>query len=213
MINVHLPPLRERKDDILILFDHYIRELNQRFGRSVVGFTDEALERIKEDYESVALMVGSFPQLRQGIVAMMVDGPEHLETADLFARAVGRYGLAITRQVVSAGRMPEHTANVAASLDANFKRQRLVFAAFGGAASALPELLEHATGQTVVHVDAASKSFDEPAMRCAKVLAIDDTVLFGRALLLDAQARTQVLAVNAQVNAPPPPQQPGTAFA
>jgi DNA-binding NtrC family response regulator len=41
---VHLPPLRERKDDILELFNHYIRELNQRFGRSVVGFTDEALE-------------------------------------------------------------------------------------------------------------------------------------------------------------------------
>jgi len=41
---IHLPPLRERKDDILILFDHYIRELNQRFGRSVVGFTDEALD-------------------------------------------------------------------------------------------------------------------------------------------------------------------------
>lgn len=40
---IHLPPLRERKDDILALFDHYIRELNQRYGRSVVGFTDEAL--------------------------------------------------------------------------------------------------------------------------------------------------------------------------
>lgn len=43
---VHLPPLRERKDDILVLFNHYIRELNQRFGRSVVGFTDEALEHL-----------------------------------------------------------------------------------------------------------------------------------------------------------------------
>jgi DNA-binding NtrC family response regulator len=41
---LHLPPLRERKDDILALFNHYIGELNRRFGRSVVGFTDEALE-------------------------------------------------------------------------------------------------------------------------------------------------------------------------
>jgi DNA-binding NtrC family response regulator len=41
---IHLPPLRERRDDILILFDHYIKELNQRYGRSVVGFTDEALD-------------------------------------------------------------------------------------------------------------------------------------------------------------------------
>lgn len=41
---IHLPPLRKRKDDILELFNHFIRELNQRFGRSVVGFTDEALD-------------------------------------------------------------------------------------------------------------------------------------------------------------------------
>ena len=40
---IHLPPLRQRKDDILALFDHYIQELNHRYGRSVVGFTDEAL--------------------------------------------------------------------------------------------------------------------------------------------------------------------------
>jgi len=43
---IHLPPLRERRDDIILLFDHYIRELNQRYGRSVVGFTDEALDHL-----------------------------------------------------------------------------------------------------------------------------------------------------------------------
>jgi DNA-binding NtrC family response regulator len=40
---IHLPPLRERKDDILILLNHCIRELNHRYGRSVVGFTDEVM--------------------------------------------------------------------------------------------------------------------------------------------------------------------------
>ena len=40
---IHMPPLRERKDDILYLLAHYIRELNRRFGRSVEGFTEEAL--------------------------------------------------------------------------------------------------------------------------------------------------------------------------
>jgi transcriptional regulator with PAS, ATPase and Fis domain len=43
---IHLPPLRERKDDILDLFNYYIRELNRRFGRAVVGFTDEALDHL-----------------------------------------------------------------------------------------------------------------------------------------------------------------------
>jgi DNA-binding NtrC family response regulator len=42
--SIHLPPLRERKEDIPFLSDHYIREFNGRFGRKVEGFTEEALE-------------------------------------------------------------------------------------------------------------------------------------------------------------------------
>jgi transcriptional regulator with PAS, ATPase and Fis domain len=40
---VHLPPLRDRKEDIPPLLKHYIRKFNQRFGRKVEGFTEEAL--------------------------------------------------------------------------------------------------------------------------------------------------------------------------
>jgi phosphoribosylaminoimidazole-succinocarboxamide synthase len=187
--------------------------LDKQNYRNLETVTDEALASIKDDYESVAQMVASFPQLRPGIVAVVIDGAEHLEAGETFARALGRYGAGLTRQLVTAGRMPDHAATVAASLDANFKRQRLVFGAVCGPDSALPEILEHATGQPVERLDPAGGTFDAAAMRCAKVLAIDDTVVFGRILLLDAQARAQVLTLNAQLNAPPPPPQPGTAFA
>ena len=40
---VHLPPLRDRCEDIPTLCDHYIRELNRRFGRSVEGLSPEAV--------------------------------------------------------------------------------------------------------------------------------------------------------------------------
>jgi transcriptional regulator with PAS, ATPase and Fis domain len=40
---IHLPPLRERPEDILPLCHHYLGQLNHRFGRRVEGFTDDAL--------------------------------------------------------------------------------------------------------------------------------------------------------------------------
>lgn len=43
---VHLPPLRERKEDIPALFDLYIQEFNRRFGREVEGFTEDALSHL-----------------------------------------------------------------------------------------------------------------------------------------------------------------------
>ncbi len=187
--------------------------LDKQNYRNLETVTDEALEKIKDDYESVALMAGSFAQLRGGIVAIVIDGPEYVQAADALGRALGQYGAAMVRQVVSAGRMPDHTAMIATSLDASFKRSRLVFAAVTGAESALPALLEHATGQPVVRCDVTKGGFDEAAARCAKILALDDTVVFGRVLLADTQARSQTLAANAQLNQPPPPPAPGTAFA
>lgn len=42
--NIHLPPLRQRKEDIFILLDHYMKELNNRLRRDVRGFSADALE-------------------------------------------------------------------------------------------------------------------------------------------------------------------------
>lgn len=41
---VHLPPLRERREDIVPLLHHYLKELNQQYQRDVQGFTDEVLQ-------------------------------------------------------------------------------------------------------------------------------------------------------------------------
>ena len=41
--SIHLPPLRERKEDLAALCDYYICEMNRRFEREIEGFTEEAL--------------------------------------------------------------------------------------------------------------------------------------------------------------------------
>ena len=41
---IHLPPLRERPEDIPTLADFFVRELNQRRGRKVLGLSPDLLE-------------------------------------------------------------------------------------------------------------------------------------------------------------------------
>jgi transcriptional regulator with PAS, ATPase and Fis domain len=43
---IHLPPLRDRKEDIPLLCMHYIQELNRRLGREVEGLSDTAWEAL-----------------------------------------------------------------------------------------------------------------------------------------------------------------------
>jgi DNA-binding NtrC family response regulator len=47
-MNIHLPPLRERREDIPLLAAHFIRQQNARFGTSIRGLTADALKAAKE---------------------------------------------------------------------------------------------------------------------------------------------------------------------
>ena len=40
---VHLPPLRERKDDIQPLIDHYVQNVGAHFGRGIEGSVKKRL--------------------------------------------------------------------------------------------------------------------------------------------------------------------------
>jgi DNA-binding NtrC family response regulator len=44
VVPIQLPPLRERREDILLIAEQFIRDLNQKFGRNVAGFTPEAAD-------------------------------------------------------------------------------------------------------------------------------------------------------------------------
>ncbi len=48
LINVHLPPLRERRGDIALLVDHFIQKGSLDLGRTVKGVTREAMDRLAE---------------------------------------------------------------------------------------------------------------------------------------------------------------------
>ena len=47
VIPIHAPPLRERREDIPLLADHFLRRFASQMGKRVVKVSDEAMERLK----------------------------------------------------------------------------------------------------------------------------------------------------------------------
>lgn len=48
VIVIHVPPLRERKDDIPLLVQSFVGNIAQNMGKAVPTFTDEAMEELKQ---------------------------------------------------------------------------------------------------------------------------------------------------------------------
>jgi len=46
VIPINVPPLRERRDDIPLLAEHFLRAFSQEMGKDVTGFAPDALDRL-----------------------------------------------------------------------------------------------------------------------------------------------------------------------
>ena len=176
--------------------------LDKQLYRNLEVVTPADLERIRANYEQVADMVARFPLMRSGMVALIVDGPEYAGSIEAFSRALGGLGLPTVRHIVSVARTPGHVLQLVGQLEATFAR--MVFVAIGPAASALAPLLQNASANPVLPVDVADPRPGEVALRCAKVFALEDTIVFGRVLLTQTNARSEVITADAQLNAPVP---------
>jgi two-component system response regulator AtoC len=47
VVPIHLPPLRERPEDVEPLLEHFLKRSNERLGKDVRGFSTDALEALK----------------------------------------------------------------------------------------------------------------------------------------------------------------------
>ncbi|PZR58992.1 MAG: hypothetical protein DLM50_02295 [Candidatus Meridianibacter frigidus] len=171
--------------------------LDKQLYRNLESVTPQDLERVKEAYEKVADRVGDFPQMRPGMVAVLSDGPENREAQDRVVAALGAFGIPTVRRVASAVRTPGFALQLAQQLDATFAR--LLFVAVG-ADGVLRGLLEHASTNPVID---GNDRPEDVALRCAKALALEDTVLFGRTLLVQTNGRSAVMQADASVNSAP----------
>jgi DNA-binding NtrC family response regulator len=94
VVQIRMPPLRQRRTDIPLLAAHFIEEMNSRFGTGVKGFTPEVCEvLINYDWP------GNVRELKNMIEACLaieqeslidIDGLSRLMNVDILNRAHGQ---------------------------------------------------------------------------------------------------------------------------
>ncbi|EAT16490.1 sigma-54-dependent Fis family transcriptional regulator [Desulfuromonas acetoxidans] len=112
VVNIHLPPLRERTADLPLLAAHFIRQQNKKFGTSVQGLTPEAMQLLcAYDWP------GNIRQMENVVEACMT-----LESADLISLSVLSQFITVdaTNQTTPAPTSSEDYAQALGEFETNY---------------------------------------------------------------------------------------------
>jgi DNA-binding NtrC family response regulator len=108
VVNIHLPPLRERIDDIPLLAAHFIHLQNQKFGTQVKGFEKEAMQSLCS-----FAWPGNIRQLRNVIEACMaMEGHDYIsrDTLIQFIEVIADVGDILPLHSAEQGEVPFNAA-------------------------------------------------------------------------------------------------------
>ncbi len=98
VVTVELPPLRERRMDIPVLTDHFLKDLSQRHGKEVQGISRAARQAMMA-YD----WPGNIRQLRNAVEAMLVLDVDGLLDVDDLPEEIAPLATDVQEGVVSSG--------------------------------------------------------------------------------------------------------------
>ncbi len=129
VVNLHLPPLRERRGDIPLLVAHFIREQNRKFGTQVKGLSPDAMKaacdfpwpgniRQLGNVIEAAMTIETAETIPLAVLAQFIavdhgeelEGEEEEEEESDYASAMARFETAYLRELLR-----RHQGNVEAA--------------------------------------------------------------------------------------------------
>jgi phosphoribosylaminoimidazole-succinocarboxamide synthase len=172
--------------------------LDKQMYRNLQNVDEAALENVKRAYERVADLVGTFPVLRPGMAAVIADAPSQVERANEIVTALGQLGVPTVRHVASPSTTPGYVLQLMQQLEASFARLIVIAV---GENDLLRSMLDANSSAPVLDGGTETQRL---ITQCAKLFGLEDTVLYGRTLLMQANARSSVVHADASLQQPPP---------
>jgi phosphoribosylaminoimidazole-succinocarboxamide synthase len=173
--------------------------LDKQMYRNLPDVDDAGLARVKDAYERVADLVGTFPVMRPGMAAVITDHNDRIPRTNEVVTALAQLGLPTVRHIASPATTPGYVLQLVQQLEATFARLLFVAVDENGA---LRQMLDAASSSPVMDGNVASHRL---TMEIAKLLGVEDTVLYGRTLLMQANARSAVIHADAALQQQVPP--------
>ncbi len=171
--------------------------LDKQIYRNLQSVDEAALENVKRAYERVADLVGTFPVMRPGMVAVIADAAPQVERANEIVTALGQLGVPTVRHVASPSTTPGYVLQLMQQLEASFARLIVVAV---GENDLLRSMLDANSSAPVLDGGTETQRL---ITQCAKLFGLEDTVLYGRTLLMQANARSSVVHADASLQQPP----------
>ncbi len=197
--------------------------LDKQIYRNIATPSASDLDNVKGKYEEVAARVGEFARRSGGFVGIIMGSASDAPHVDRIAKALSGYGVPSRRHVASAHKTPLFALQKVQQLDNMLGRVVYIttagrsnaLSAFVDAATANPVIASPVIGSTWAGMEVlsslalpggvASMVVLEPenaALAAAKILAVDDTVVYGRVVVSQYRNRMQVVDADAKLNAP-----------
>ena len=195
--------------------------LDKQIYRNMQAPSASDLAGVKDKYEEVAERVGRFQKSTGGFVGIIMGSAADNAHADRIVKALSNFGIPARKHVASAHKTPLFALQKVSQLDNTLGR--VVYVTIAGRSNALSAFVDAATANAVIACPPIGSNFSgmdvlsslslpsgiasmvvlEPenaALAAAKILAADDTVLYGRVLVSQYRSRTTVIESDARLN-------------
>jgi phosphoribosylaminoimidazole carboxylase/phosphoribosylaminoimidazole-succinocarboxamide synthase len=200
------------------------RMLDKQIYRNMATPKDSELSLVKEKYEEVAERVAQFQKSIGGFVAIIMGSSADAAHAERIGKALSAFGIPNTKHVASAHKTPLYALGRVQQTDSAMGH--VVYITIAGRSNALSAFVDAATPNPVIACPVIGSNWagmevlsslqlpsgvasvvvlepENAALAAAKILGVDDTVLYGRVLVSQYRSRRNVIDSDARLSAPP----------